>query len=250
MTKLLFFSDIHVDAAVAGTPLCGAVDDFMRSVIAAAEKEEVDAVVFCGDAYDPGTLEDVQWQTMLQRWASGFTALNIRQVWIAGNHDVIGKAHMGQPVTTLSPLREAYTFHRFDACVVAEQPRLDQIGEDCLLLTLPYPSPSFRDAYADLLRTIAADVAKKRGTKSLVVAGHLYFDGMVPGSESEMAKGRDANFPLELIASLNPDFIANGHYHRRERITRGGLEIQIVGSPMPFTFGDPVEERGFLIVEV
>ena len=244
MTKFLFFSDIHVDATVAGNACYDVVNDFMAGVFNDISVAPPDVVVFCGDAYDPGTLDELRWQSTLLRWVGRFGT--IPQIWIAGNHDTVGKSHMGQPVTVLSPMREA--FWHLPTHHVVELPRVIDLG-DTLLLALPHVATGFVAGANACLDELLPGL-RKRGKKKLVVAAHLSFDGMVPGSEAEMARGKDSMFPLEKIAELKPDLVVNGHYHRREVITRGGIDIHIVGSPMPFTFGDPVDARGYMIAEV
>ena len=254
--KMILFSDIHLDAVTAGKPRLEELEAFLKNIVAATRDIKPDVVAFLGDAFDPGPGESkfsailAHYQRQLRSEFFGTT------MWIAGNHDVTEDVWNDRPVTMLSPLREFIDGEDMeDYCRVAELPVFTTAASTGFLL-LPHVSATMRNRpeYAEWLDD-AFDQAEHWTTepnRQLVVLGHLNFDGMHGGSESEeMARGRDMLFPVERVAALKPDFVANGHYHARDVIKRGGLDIHIVGAPIHMTFGERHSgPRGYLVVEI
>lgn len=257
--KILMFSDIHCDASTAGQSRFDEVDAFMAEVVKRCEAGDIDVAMFLGDAYDPGTLDDPRWAAAVLRWAVSIDKVCKKgSVWIAGNHDVVDATDRGGAVTTLSALRALTELFEEGSELmlhVSELPEFYVFG-NCGVLTLPYVSAAVQRL--DIYKSgVHAAFERAQGYResfpehALVVAGHLSFDAMHPGSETEMPRGRDVMFPVQRVKALNPSFVANGHYHKREVITRLGQAIQIVGAPLRFTFGEKDDgPRGYLVAEV
>lgn len=261
--RLLLTSDWHLDAVTAGHDRWPELERFLCRVEEAIDEHDVDVVAFVGDAFDPGTSQEARWHTELLGWAYRLTRKCQATIWIAGNHDVIEVAHNGEPLTVLSPLARivdesngelyAGTLSRVH---VAELPRAIELecpkatggATRAMVLALPYASRSVTRWAEE--RDRAFMIAAKAGVP-VIVLGHLMLEGMIPGSEDEMLRGRDIPLPIELLEELKPVLIANGHYHRREVVRRGAVDIQIIGAPVRMTFGERDDgARGFLIVEV
>lgn len=256
-------SDWHLDATTAGVERFGELEQYVEVLEARLEKGDVDIVLFLGDTFDPGSHQEARWGSAMMEWAIALSArARHGGVFLAGNHDVLEMAPAGRPFTVLSPLA-VLAEYALDKQIeraprVAEVPacfKVGKLGEDCCaILALPYVARALAqtDSYVHALDTAFERAASwaKRGTP-LVVVGHLSFEGMVPGSESEMMRGRDVMFPVQRVATLKPALVANGHYHKRQVIRRGDLDIQIVGAPLRMTFGERDDgERGFLMVDV
>jgi hypothetical protein len=83
------------------------------------------------------------------------------------------------------------------------------------------------------------------------VLSHLSLPNMHPGSEEEMPRGREVDFPVERVLELEPAVVLQGHYHARQVVKLRGLEVQVIGAPVRFTFGERADgERGYLLVDV
>lgn len=260
MHKLLFFSDIHLDAVTAGKPRKVEIVAFVERLWHIAEQEQVDLIGFCGDAYDPGSLIESSYSAALIKTFINFSRVSSGPavVAIAGNHDVIDASEhfMQQPVTTLTPLRSAcqqLPREQSEMLHVFDRPMTRLVKPGLAVLSLPYVSR----VHLPSLPTWEAHAAKvardyvQQGNK-LVVMAHRVIPGARMTSESiEMARGQDQIFPFALIADLRPSFVTNGHYHAAQTITVEGVEIHIPGSPARFTFGDVDDvAKGALLAQI
>jgi len=257
--KILFTSDWHVDASTAGVERMPELAEYVSSLELAIEEEGVDLVVNAGDSWDPGSVHDPRWGRFVYESFNhlAFRARYHREdadgpglIAIPGNHDVVDIA---EPTSTLSPLRVA----RSPGVLVLEEPTawsMVHAGQRVLFLALPYVSRAYErtDDYKRALGGALEAAEKAARNSPVVVIGHLAFEGMVPGSEStDMARGREVPFPVVEVGQVNPALVVNGHYHARQTIRRGSLDIEIPGAPIRFTFGEARDgARGFLTAEV
>lgn len=255
--KLLVFSDIHLDAVTAGKSRRSEVLEFLGRVVDIARTQEVDSVIFAGDAHDPGQVTDALFSADLIRWTTNLVRIRSAPsfVAVAGNHDVIDSSErfLQEPVTSLTPLRAAaqcMSSEESQRVHVFERPHLRLIKENVAVLGLPYVSRAHAKMHAEW-DELAFKQAKAfvDGGGKLIVVGHKTIPGAELSSEtSEMARGRDQVFPFEQVSRLKPALVINGHYHRRQEVVWGGLHIMIPGSPLRFTFGEIEEaEKGVLL---
>lgn len=258
--KILVTSDWHVDAATAGVERLPEIAEYVSALEIAIDEQEVDLVLNLGDSWDPGSVHDPRWCRFVYE---SFTHLGraVRSrvdgggngpglVAIPGNHDVVD---VSDPTSTLSGLRVAGD----SATLVLEAPSCHGIvrgSQHVALLALPYVSRAYErtDGYRRALDDALEAALRAARNSPVVVLGHLAFEGMVPGSESaEMARGREVAFPVDLVAEVSPTVVVNGHYHARQTIRRGALDVEIPGAPIRFTFGEARDgARGFLVLEV
>jgi len=251
--KILFFSDIHVDASTAGVERIDELATYVDVVVDAVKREGVDIVCFLGDAFDPGSLVEARWSSFMVRAARRMSAAaRLGAIFIPGNHDVLD---VSEPLSTLSPLAAA--FEGDGRIVVPELPEFVTMGfareESVGVLALPYVSRAV-ERTAEYRRTFDAAIANARAAKregrAVVAIGHYTIPGIEPGSEGEMVRGRDLMFPAHALRGL-ADLVVNGHYHARQTVTTDGVRVEIVGAPVRFTFGERGDgPRGFLLAEV
>lgn len=256
MTRILITSDWHVDTVTAGTERFAELAEYVSALEEVIREESVDLVCNLGDCWDPGTVQDPRWARFVYSSfaqlgaAAKHDSLYAREgaglVAIPGNHDVIDTSI---PTSTLSALAAL----NHETALVLEKPSLRTMA-GVAVLALPYVARAYQGTPAYQRALDDALEASLRASRDmpLIVIGHLSFDNMHPGSEIiDMSRGREIPFPVELVEQLDPAAVFNGHYHMRQRIRRGGLDIEIPGSPIQFTFGETKDgPRGFLIVEV
>lgn len=264
--RILVTSDWHVDAVTAGVERLPELAEYVSALEDAIHEHGVELVLNLGDCWDPGSLQDPRWarffyesqvhlaSAVLSRMprdpgldyhlSQAFHRAGV--LCIPGNHDVLDTE---TPTSTLSPLRAARAPH----VLVLEEPTAYRVG-DLTVLALPYVSRAYErtDAYNRALGDALEAAERAAANSPVVVIGHLSFDNMHPGSESEdMARGRDVMFPVAAVEEVGPLLVLNGHYHQRQTIRRGKLDIEIPGAPIRFTFGERADgPRGFLILEV
>jgi DNA repair exonuclease SbcCD nuclease subunit len=250
--RILATSDWHVDAVTAGVERLPEIADHVDALSKYATQRRADLIVACGDYHDPGSVHDPRWTAFVYTSLTklGHSARS-GAIAIPGNHDVVD---LDEPCSTLSGLKAAQS-----PCVsVLELPGVRTVGADeghiATVLALPYVSRGVERsaAYKAALEKALEDAKRYSRFHPLVVITHLAFEGMTPGSETtDMARGREVLFPVSDVEALKPEVVLAGHYHARQTIRRGRLDVHIIGAPIRFTFGEMDEEpRGFLEVEV
>lgn len=258
--RILFTSDWHDDAVTLGVSRRAELKAYYDRVADEAGRRDVDVVVFCGDAFDPGSMLHALYETdvscAFHRFAYAVTSGKV--IAIAGNHDVV---EVDEPLSTISPIGIGNEHVQvFDAPGTMTLADNDGV---VLFLLLPYvsrawadgeqkgklddligPTESTDNAFAEALR------ARKDGTR-VVVVGHMSVPGAVISSESvEMARGRDLDLPIARIRELEPAVVVNGHYHRPQVVDYDGVQVVIPGSPLSFTTSDDAQGKGFVVVDV
>lgn len=260
MHKLLFFSDIHLDAVTAGRPRRKEIVAFLERVYYLANQEQVDLVAFCGDAYDPGGLFDALHSAELVKRFLSFPRVTSSPAFVAipGNHDVIDvdEYFMDQPVTTLTPVRaaslqlprdQAELVHVFDRPVT----RLVKPG--LAVMALPYVS-RLHVPRLPVWEPHAMKVARdyvQQGNKLVVISHKVIPNARMTSESKEMARGQDQIFPFAQVAELRPSIVVNGHYHAAQYVQCDGVDIHIPGAPLRFNFGEADEEtKGVLLAVI
>jgi DNA repair exonuclease SbcCD nuclease subunit len=262
--RLLATSDWHLDAMTLGHPRRDELLSYLKRLLRAVVEEEIDVVVFAGDAADPGSMLGCRYEADLIRWFFELAmASRLKMLLaVAGNHDVV---EVSSPLTTLTPAREALRPEMTNRVlvVVNEVPGVVRVREhNVAFLALPYVARAWADAEARGEQTVTGpehcmDVAFASAQKlrdedcELVVVGHRTVPTARLGSESmEMSRGRDVDLPIDRIAALRPALVINGHYHRPQVVQIGGIEVVIPGSPLSFTTDDPAAGKGYVVAEV
>lgn len=238
--KIVVWSDAHGDRVTAGFERFDDVETAMLEVEDAAIREKADYVAFCGDLADPDsgprTLRTVARMIGMER---RLYIHSISTVVIPGNHDVFED---GSGESVLSSLEggTALVFARPAVHRCAADPNVRFVFLPFAASSHPYDADAF-------LRGLPDHKGKT------VVFSHLTgLAGALIGDETtEMARGREATFPLAACADKGWT-ILQGHYHRRQIVEApGGVKVHVVGSLARLSFG--AEERntpGFLVVEV
>ena len=256
--KILVSSDWHLDARTAGVERLPELDAYVAAICRRLDEQRFDAFIHAGDYFDPGSLSECRWSAKLFSYVSEIHSMVGESIWITGNHDVVESA---ENWSVLSPLLVAAasgwtgtTSRLQESCPVIcyDGPRIVDVGET-VVLALPFLSRAAARSQdtADRLKMVT-NVARTRSSgRKLVVVGHFSIPGIVPGSEEEMQRGHEQTFPAELIASLKPDLVINGHYHARQTVKVGGVTVEIPGAPLRMSFGEKDDgPRGWLEIDL
>jgi DNA repair exonuclease SbcCD nuclease subunit len=230
--KAVVCSDLHLDWITHGVRRHDEIRDALHRVIDAAIKEKVDAFFCLGDVANPdaGSCVFRVMATMLEA-AGRLRQHDIRQVWIAGNHDVIED---GTGDTTLTPLRSLEEVSMF---YVAELPRRVVLG-DTHVICLPFTATSHGYNVDEKLGELTRSSPRER----TIILSHLAVPGIEPGEETkEMPRGREVK-----LATARAKLILQGHYHRQQRME----SVWVAGSLARLTFCEERHDPGYLIVEV
>ncbi len=265
--KLLHFADAHIDMANYGrhdpqTGLPLRVLDFLKSldtIIETAISEQVDLVIFAGDAYKdraPAPTFQREWGRRIVRLSQA----KIPTILLVGNHDVspsIGRAHALQEFDTL----DVPYIH------IISKPMLltaSELGLSAQVIGLPWVSRSglmaaletdSSDIYAEiesrLSELMSRLVEKADPSLPLILTAHASVQGATYGAERMVMLGADLVLPGSLVKDPRLDYVALGHIHKPQNLNKGFHPPVIYpGSIERVDFGEAKDDKFFIVAEV
>ena len=278
MPKILHFADAHIDIANYGrrdpeTGLPLRILDFLASldeIINCAIKEEVDCVLFAGDAYkdrNPAPTFQREWGRRIMRLSQA----GIPTILLVGNHDIspsIGRAHA---LTEFATLNVPHVLIVDKPCFLSseELSRLCPEGKslDLQLIALPWLSRTgmmtaldlqTRDLdliYQEMIKKLNNDIdnwlEKADPQLPIVLAAHASVEGAVFGGERSVSLGNDLVLPLALVQNPRLDYTALGHLHKKQDLNKGKHPpVVYPGSIERIDFGEAKDDKYFVIAEV
>lgn len=246
--KLLHFSDIHIGMENYSrldpeTGLSTRLLDFFKTfdfIVDKAFEEDVDAVVFAGDAYKTRDPNPTQQRGFGERIAK--IAKKIPVVLVVGNHDTPnaeGKAN------TL----DIYSALEIDNVYVSRKPELLTIptrSGNLQVVTLPWLHKNDYKTVGDKLNLLYEKIIPD---SPAIFLSHCEVEGAVYGSEKGLAIANDVTIPLPLIQDKRLSYVALGHIHKHQVLGKNPL-IVYSGSPQRIDFGEEKEAKGVILVEI
>jgi len=269
--KILHFADAHIDMANYGrhdpqTGLPLRVIDFLKSldtIIDTAIAEQVDLVVFAGDAYrdrTPAPTFQREWGRRIMR----LSRANIRTLLLVGNHDLspaLGRAHAIEEFSTLEVPRVR----------VIDKP--DWLGPDELwdlplqVIALPWVTRSGLMAtlglsaadpskvYAEIEERLNELVQHWLGLADpglpVILTAHASVQGAKFGGERAVMLGADLVLSAGMVKDPRLSYVALGHIHKPQDLNQGNQPPVIYpGSIERVDFGEAQEDRFFVIAHL
>lgn len=246
--KLLHFSDLHIGMENYArldpeTGLSTRLLDFFQTfdfIVEKAFEEEVDAVIFAGDAYktrDPNPTQQRGFGERIKKIAK-----KIPVVLVVGNHDTpnaTGKAN------TL----DIYSALEIDNVWVSRKPELLQVptkSGNLQVITLPWLHKNDYKSVGDKIHSL---YEKIKPDSPAIFLSHAEVEGASFGSEKGMAIQNDVTIPLSLLTDRRLHYVALGHIHKHQVLAKDPLVVYS-GSPQRIDFGEEKEEKGFCLVEI
>ncbi len=269
--KILHFADAHIDIANHGrrdpeTGLPYRVLDFLRSldtIVDTAIEEQVDLVLFAGDAFKDRTPAP----TFLREWGKRMMRLSragILTLLLVGNHDLSPALHRAHALDAFETL-EVPHIH------VIDRPKLlgpdDLEGLPLQVLALPWISRSGMMARLGVQGSGAAEVyAQLEGKLHELVQGwldkadpdlptvltaHASVQGATYGGERTIMLGDDLVLSGSLVKDPRLDYVALGHIHKAQNLNEGQHPpVVYPGSIERVDFGEAQDDKFFVIAEV
>ncbi|MBI4035610.1 exonuclease SbcCD subunit D [Candidatus Daviesbacteria bacterium] len=249
--KLLHFSDIHIGMENYAkldpeTGLSSRLLDFFKTfdfIVEKALEEDVDAVVFAGDAYKTREPNPTQQRGFGERIAK--IAKKIPVVLVVGNHDTPNAEGRANTLDIYSALE-------IDNVWVSRQPELLQIPTKAGILqvvTLPWLHKNDYKSVGDKLNMLYNKIAPD---SPAIFLSHAEVVGAEYGSEKGMAITNDVTIPLPLIQDKRLTYVALGHIHKHQVLSKPGDSPLVVysGSPQRIDFGEEKEEKGICLIDI
>ncbi|MFZ5820354.1 MAG: metallophosphoesterase family protein [Chloroflexota bacterium] len=268
--KLLHFADAHIDMANYGrqdphTGLPLRVLDFLKSldaIVDAAISENVDLVIFAGDAYkdrSPAPTFQREWGRRIIRLSQA----GIPTLLLVGNHDMspaTGRAHAVQEFDTLDVPHVR----------VLDKPQFlgaEELGLPAQVIALPWIARSGLMAAVDMRGKETSEIFEnieerisdlvqgwlEAADPSLptILTAHASVQGAAYGAERMVMLGADLALPGSLVKDSRLDYVALGHIHKPQDLNEGGHPPVIYpGSIERVDFSEARDDKFFVIAEV
>lgn len=272
MIKLLHFADAHIDIANYGRhdPEDGLpvrIKDFLASldqIVDAAIQNNVDLVVFAGDAFKDRNPSP----TFQREWAKRIRKLSeaaIETVIVIGNHDrsasithanaldvyqtlAIPHIHIIAQPTLLTP--KSLNNVPVNVVVIPWMMREDMIQ------TLEMTHEEIRNrevkVYQDLLTQHIETLLKDIDSEvPAILAAHGTVESAIFGEEKNIAIGGEFILPIALLKNPVFDYVALGHIHHAQNLNKNAHPpIIYAGSIERVSFSEANEAKYYLLADV
>lgn len=270
--RVLHFADAHIGTESYGktdpqTGLSSRVVDFLRrmdDMIKFAGENDVDLVIFAGDAFKTPTPNPTYQREFAHRIRD--LAALAPVVLLIGNHDMTPSAIRATSVEIYDTLdvHNVIVAADYDLQVIETKRGPVAVG------TAPYPLRSrilehvptmgltiaetdriLEEKLVEILEQITEEADKHDMPRLL--AGHFTVGGATVGSERSIMLGRDVGVPKTILADPRWDYVALGHIHKHQNLTTGRDDVPPVvysGSIERIDFGEEGDTKGFCWVEL
>ena len=269
MVKILHLSDIHMGSGFSHgrinpeTGLNTRLEDFtlaLRRCVDAAITQQVDLVLFGGDAFPDATPPPY----IQQAFASEFcrlVAADIPTVLLVGNHDQHAQGAGGASLCIYRTLGvpgfivgDTLTTHRIETKSGPVQViTLPWLTRSTLLTRPETEGLSMREVgelLLDRLRVVLeGEIRRLDKAIPTVLLAHLMTDTARYGAERFLAVGKGFTVPMPILARACFDYIALGHVHRYQEVCQSPLAIY-PGSIERVDFSEEKEDKGYVLLEV
>lgn len=269
--KFLHVADTHIGVENYGrldsnTGLHTRLQDFIKCLRFAFEealKEDVDLVIFSGDAYrscDPSPTHQREFAALIRM----LSAEKIPIVMVTGNHDspvAFGKA---TSLDIFGTLGTEGVYVTSDDRLITIRTKSGPIQVACLpwlhrsrLLTKgPYQNLSqeeivrqLQDLGSAIIDGLAARIDPQY--PAIMVAHLAAADAALSGSEQTAIIGRDPVFLTSTLANPAFNYVALGHIHKFQDLNANGHPpVVYPGSIERIDFGEANETKGVVMVEI
>lgn len=270
--RLLHFADLHIGMENYGrldpqTGISGRVLDFVRQfnqLVAHGREHDVDLVIFAGDAFKTRTPNPTH-QREFARRVKQLADAGVPVVLLVGNHDLPAMAQKASSVDIFHTLAVPNV-------IVGRREQVHRIQTKrgpVQVATIPYPVRSrlldraehrglsmeqldqaLRESVTNLVEALKEQIDPD---VPAVLTGHFSVSGAVWGSERTVMLGRDVVVPKSALADPVFDYVALGHVHKHQNLTRdepGAPPVVYAGSLERIDFGEEHQTKGFCWVEL
>ncbi len=266
--KIIHFADLHLGVETYGrtdpaTGLSSRLLDFLAAfdqLVDYAIENQVDLVLFCGDAYksrEPTPTQQREFARRINRLAT----MGIPVFLLTGNHDLpnaFGRATATEIFDTLA-IDKVYVASRPDVYRIPTRSGLLQIASlpwlrrSALLSKEETKNLDFSQINARmqqvLTNIVTANVQKLDPKLPAILAAHVWVVGAKIGSEASMTIGQEHTLLTSNIAHPAFDYIALGHIHRHQ-VLQHSPPVVYAGSLERLNFGEEADDKGFYAIDI
>lgn len=266
--RILHFADLHLGVESYGhidatTGLSTRLDDILSAldrVIEYALNNDVDLIVFCGDAYksrEPGQTQQREFAKRIIRLSENGIPIFL----LVGNHDLpnaTGRATSTEIFDTLG-IKNVYVANKPDIYSiptkhgVAQVVSLPWLRRSVLLSKEKTKDLNF-EQLNELMQTTLTGIIESLSKKlnpalPSVLVAHVWVVGATMGTEKTMTIGQEHTLLLSNVANPAFDYVALGHIHKSQVLSRNP-PVVYSGSLERLDFGDEEDEKGFYLIDI
>lgn len=271
LVRILHFSDAHIDAEIHGKrdPETGWHTQFkdllrcMDFMVETAVSQDVDAVLFTGDAYHSPKPSPLAQREFIKRIIR-LSERNVSVLLLAGNHDL--PSAYGE-----ASALDIFNVVKIPGVVFVRRPDVITLATrsgELQIVCLPYLQRraliSFEEERAldsDRIQRLMVkrvqewveSLMKKTVQNGLptVLVGHIWVQGAeLAGTERVLSLHTELEVPPSILKNPTFSYIALGHVHRHQALEGMAPPIVYAGSLGRLDFGEEKDPKGFVIVDL
>jgi exonuclease SbcD len=223
---------------------------FVDHLVDVVRAEGVDVVVVAGDVYDRA-LPSVDTVRLLNDAVERIVDAGAQLLLTSGNHDSADRLGFGARV-----LERGGVHVRTRLEDLARPVLLGDAHGPVALYGLPYLEPalvadalhaerSHQSVLTSATARVAADLAGRAGTRSVLAAHAFVVGAQVSDSERDISVGGVGSVPAQVFSGV--DYVALGHLHGRQRVQD---TVRYSGSPLAYSFGEARQAKGCWLVDL
>ena len=250
--KFLHCSDLHLGIRPHEMDLTADQQDILEKIVAAAQENQVDAVLVAGDVYDRSQ-PNRSAVNLLDDFITRLAAAHIPAYFISGNHDSPDRLNFGNRLLEVSGIHLASVFSgnavRYDL--------QDEYGP-LHLWALPFVRPSavraaFPEAeitdYTTAVQVLVDNMELNTDERNLLMAHQFVTNGGRPPVRSDSEIISVGNLDNVDARVLEPfDYVALGHIHTPQNV--GSEKVRYCGTPLVYSGSECGREKTLTLVEL
>lgn len=267
--RILHTSDWHLGRTFHGASLLDEQAEALDRIVELTSEADIELVVIAGDLYDRA-LPPAEAVTLFGEAIARLRSTAATVVAISGNHDSSIRVGVHDSLMTATGVTI-----RGDVCRASEPVMIEPAdgGPPVAVYPLPYLDPTLagpilafasesepepetditsrhRLRHDEVTRLatdrIRADLATRRGARSVVVAHTFVEGGVTCESERELTVGNIESVGVDAFSGF--DCVALGHLHGPQQ--RDGARVAYSGTPLPYSFSEQGQTKSVRIVEI
>lgn len=257
--RILHTADWHLGRSLEGRSRLEEQAHFLDELVKIVEEEKIDVVLMAGDAFDtvnpPAAAESLFYESISRLSNGGKRPISI----IAGNHDNPDRLSAASPLAHGQGI-QLLGLPTMDVQTIYVPSR----NETLKLAALPYPSESrlaevlsesheelmLRDKYDQRIQGIFEQMSKAFTPETINIAmSHIYVTG---GSSTDSERPIEVGGAYTVAATSLPEaaqYVALGHLHRPQMISRAKTMARYSGSPLAYSFSEAGYAKSVTILD-
>ena len=250
--RILHTSDWHIGRTFHGVDLLTDQASALAAIAQIVAEDRVDVVLVAGDVYD----RSIPGADAIEVCHAGFEQIRAAGAQIvvsSGNHDSPTRLGAGAAFTAAGGLHLRTRVATVDVPVLLEDPHgsvacygLPYLEPDLVRMELDAPQArSHAEVAQAAMARVRADLARRPGVRSIVLAHAFVQGGAATGSERSITVGGAATVPSAVFDGI--DYVALGHLHSPQRLTD---KVRYSGSPLPYSFGERSHRKAVWLIDL